>query len=891
MEDQIPAGLVPVTDPNLIAQLEQPQSKINEGNGGGRPQTREGEDKANAFLIRALGANRSYEGTGVGPRSLVGQTIADVAPNALNSLPGFIGNSPERQVADTTQDEFIAASLRQDSGAAIPPEEMERQRRIYFPMPGDSPQVIDAKRQARIRAIEGLVASAGRAVSPDLSAKYPEYFGRQGGAAENGAPPVAGANPGSSGGGSSPPTGPLQISRDGSKAFETDKDRAFGVAVQKAFDRGASKAELNALAVSWGYSPYGADLDAAVTYRDKGGKNARILPPQTGYQGPSLVGTLAASPFGAYAAGAANALTAGNLDEIAGLAGGDPAQVQQAKEVMRDAYPVASFVGETTGGALAMAGVNRVPALAGRALLADVGYGAAYGAGENNDNRLVGAAVGAAAGAAGNRLADRLSRGLRGAGAVPADRQAGIETAEAARRIGVDVLPADVGGPTTRRLTGAAAQGPLSAQPVVSAARRAAEQAQGVRDKVAAKVGTALEAEAAGEAARKGAQTFIERTSKQGRELYDKARVLSDGVRVPLTNAQQVVQRNIAELQEVPGGTEAVAVMEGLAGEMGGEWTADGIRSMRTTLRDRFIGEGLRGSDLERRVNQVIDAASKDIEDGLTQAGRPGAAQAYRAADEFWKQRLRTIDKVLQPIIGKDADRAPADIIKAIETAAQRDSAKMGTFIRSLPQEEQGIVRATLISRMGQVGAGGQDATGTVFSLGQFLTHWNQLTPAAKRTLFDDESRAALSDLARVAQGTKEAQRYANSSNSAGGMVGQIALSGGIGTVGGVPGLAVATAAQYVSGRLLASPRIARFLARPPKTEAQVRPWIDRLERIARAEPVIASEALGLQQQLIRAFGESTPARIAAEERGDERGRVSVSGQQNEQRGVAERLQ
>lgn len=123
---------------------------------------REGEDKAGSFLIRALGANNQYRAVDPGPRSWLGQVLADTAPNFLNSLPSAIGNSPRRQISDSAQEEFVAASLRQDSGAAIPDEELERQRRIYFPMPGDGPSVIRQKENARNRAIEGLKMSAGR---------------------------------------------------------------------------------------------------------------------------------------------------------------------------------------------------------------------------------------------------------------------------------------------------------------------------------------------------------------------------------------------------------------------------------------------------------------------------------------------------------------------------------------------------------------------------------------------------------------------------------------------------------------------------------------------------------------------------------------------------------
>ena len=93
--------------------------------------TRETEDKAGAFYIRAKGSDAQYEATGEGPRGYLGQTVRDIAPNLQNSLPTWLGgNDSGRQVADSSQDEFIAASLRQDSGAAIPDNELERQRRI-----------------------------------------------------------------------------------------------------------------------------------------------------------------------------------------------------------------------------------------------------------------------------------------------------------------------------------------------------------------------------------------------------------------------------------------------------------------------------------------------------------------------------------------------------------------------------------------------------------------------------------------------------------------------------------------------------------------------------------------------------------------------------------------
>ena len=380
------------------------------------------QGKAASFYNRAVGANTDFENTngghGMGPRNVVQEAIHNSLPGLENT---FI-NSSDRQLSDQAQRDFIAATLRYESGAAIPPSEFDTQYRIFFPMPGDGHDVIAQKARARQRAIEGLRLSAGPA--GDQADRLRENNANKDAAAvipgkTDNAPPIAGTP---SGPGTPPPSsptpppsdlGPAQISPDGSQSFATDRDKAFAAKAQDLFDRGASKADLNALAVSEGYNPYGDDLNEALRYRDKGGKGALLLAPKSGYQGPTALGSMAASPVGAYAAGAANALTGGYLDEIVGATGGDAARAQQAKEVMREAHPIADIAGNITGGALAMAGgeaalgrlgvsaATRAGTLAPRLIGEDAAYGGLYGSGENNDNRLGGALGGAVAGAAG----------------------------------------------------------------------------------------------------------------------------------------------------------------------------------------------------------------------------------------------------------------------------------------------------------------------------------------------------------------------------------------------------------------------------------------------------------------------------------------------------------
>jgi len=79
---------------------------------------------------------------------------------------GMFGNfaqTPERQMYYQAQREFINAIKRQESGAAVTDSEVEDYAQTYFPQPGDTPEVIQRKRESRERAVAGLKATAGGA--------------------------------------------------------------------------------------------------------------------------------------------------------------------------------------------------------------------------------------------------------------------------------------------------------------------------------------------------------------------------------------------------------------------------------------------------------------------------------------------------------------------------------------------------------------------------------------------------------------------------------------------------------------------------------------------------------------------------------------------------------
>jgi hypothetical protein len=554
------------------------------------------------------------------------------------------------------------------------------------------------------------------------------------------------------------------------------------------------------------------------------------------------------------------------------VGGGVPSRL---KEVAQVAARQAIRMGATREAALAAA--RRAVAI--RAAQEGAGFGAVSGFWEADGgalDRTLGAAGGGAAGAVtggvlgnlGNRFAQRGMNRVEQA-APPAEELMG-----ALDNLEMTPFAPDVGGATTRRIAAAAVQTPFGAAPIVKAAQRVTDEGQAVRDRVASRIGQVLNPEAGGETGIAGAKEFIARTSTQGNGLYKAAEAAAGDARIVPTKALANLDAHIAELSETPLGAGGLAHLQALRGELAkGDFTVRGIRNMRTALRDEFESAGLRGSDIERRARQVVDAANEDVIDGLRAAGRGEAADRYAKADEFWRKRLETIDNVLEPIIGKGASKSGEEVVGSLQRSMKGNNRRFVEFLDALPEAERNDVRATLISRLGRSTKGNQNDEGSAFSLQTFLSNWDEIGESAKRALFGAESRAAMNDLAKVASASRQAQSYANKSNT-GGAVGGL-LTG----VAAIPSMLAIVPAQYLTGRLIASPRFARWLARAPRTNLSPPAYIDRLSRIARAEPAIAGDILSLQRHLSNAFSQS-PARLAADEGRDESGRVI--GQNNE---------
>ncbi len=117
----------------------------------------ESEKKAQAFVERTNAAEGIINKLGgdVSKFTLPEQVRLRYAPNVLQSQTG-------QQYLQAEQD-FINATLRRESGAAISQAEYDRFGKIYFPQPGDSNQTLDQKANARNVLIQGIKVEAGKA--------------------------------------------------------------------------------------------------------------------------------------------------------------------------------------------------------------------------------------------------------------------------------------------------------------------------------------------------------------------------------------------------------------------------------------------------------------------------------------------------------------------------------------------------------------------------------------------------------------------------------------------------------------------------------------------------------------------------------------------------------
>lgn len=100
-----------------------------------------------------------------------GKSGAGFLERAERMLPSaFQGETSKSR--DQAERNFVNAILRRESGAAISAQEFANAESQYFPRAGDTPDVLEQKRQNRQIALAGLQAEAGQRALGDVQTQY-----------------------------------------------------------------------------------------------------------------------------------------------------------------------------------------------------------------------------------------------------------------------------------------------------------------------------------------------------------------------------------------------------------------------------------------------------------------------------------------------------------------------------------------------------------------------------------------------------------------------------------------------------------------------------------------------------------------------------------------------
>lgn len=145
--------------------------------------------KAANFASRMVEAERNVRSILNGKDPISGKEGGTPFPAAdndialTNALPEAARNmviSGDHQRYRQAAEQWIRAFLRKESGAAIGADEFKRDFVVYFPQPGDKPEVIAQKEAARVAAAGGIAGEGGkffRSQDPNAASNLERFRG------------------------------------------------------------------------------------------------------------------------------------------------------------------------------------------------------------------------------------------------------------------------------------------------------------------------------------------------------------------------------------------------------------------------------------------------------------------------------------------------------------------------------------------------------------------------------------------------------------------------------------------------------------------------------------------------------------------------------------------
>lgn len=337
--------------------------------------------------------------------------------------------------------------------------------------------------------------------------------------------------------------------------------------------------------------------------------------------------------------------------------------------------------------------------------------------------------------------------------------------------------------------------------------------------------------EQVGASVRRGLDRFVGRFTAQASELYDRVdRFIPGSTRVQSNNFGQQLQRITSQFADDPEYSEILTspLMTRLqsayqASVNRGGMTYNTLRGIRSQIGKAINQQTLLADASQAELRQLYGALSDDV---MRAAGNVGddALRAATRANTYWRAGRARIDDILQPVVNKKLNQ---DVFKAAMSGTKDGAEKLRALKKSLPQRDWLALVGNQIKEMGMATPGRQDVTGELFSPHTFLTNYNRLSKAAKKTLFSGPRykglEKAIDDLVTTSAAVKDLAGMANTSGTAQQLIYMQLLTGGLGgalayeegespTTGMIQGAAAGFIAPWASAKLITSPQFINWL-------------------------------------------------------------------------------
>lgn len=539
-----------------------------------------------------------------------------------------------------------------------------------------------------------------------------------------------------------------------------------------------------------------------------------------------------------------------------------------------------------------------------------------FGSGEGTGGSVASTLGGAVIGNLGGRLASSLGNGA--AARAPSESAQAVANAE---KFGIDLPMGAAGG------RGAAIGDTLlsnqlgSASTMQTAREKLLGQVEGAVDNIANNAGRAQGNRGIGVALQRGVKSANERGEAQMSALYDSIPIAPETMS-ETSNAVQYLKgltekfgsnsefaknkvnaaivRDYQALRskfvQVPDGDKMDAIGRPIMKtvEVPQGLSFNDLKKWRTDVGE-YVGEALftgeKGTRSEMRG--LYAALSSDMEALATKEG-PKALAAFKRANMFAQRHYDRLENAFGEIIGDAFDKSPEAAATKLRSmvmdgAGTADIAKVAKIRGALTKSEWGDVQAGLVRMLGQP----LKAEGREFSAKTFFDTYSRFTPRAKNILFGSKGtlREDLDQFNGVMDRLASRDSLRNSSMTAVNSLGNSAVGSTVaagigGMIGGVPGAllgaltgaAVQQGGSYKLAKLWVNPKFvkwatgyARMIEAASKTGQVIShpKQMDLLSKVARAEPAIAADILGLQRALSERFGalgQQVPMKAAAED-------------------------